>query len=79
MGALCCEMTDTKEGHLVRFLESVVSNVYTMEPTQVVRLCCGLGDYCVAVGMDMIEMAAREICSLADDYDIIKNELDDKC
>ena len=63
---------------MVGFLLSVVSNVCRMEPTQVVRLCCGLGDDCVAVGMDKIEMEAREVCSRADDYDIMKSELDNK-
>ena len=43
-----------------------------------VRLCCGVGDDCVAVGMNKMEMEAREVCSLADDYEIIKSELDDK-
>ena len=78
MVALCGKMTDDEEGRMVGFLLSVVSNVCRMEPTQVVRLCCGLGDDCVAVGMDMIEMEAREVCSLADDYDIMKSELDIK-
>ena len=49
-----------------------------MEPTQVVRLCCGLGDDGAVVGIDQVEMEAREVCSLADDYDIMKSELDDK-
>ena len=49
-----------------------------MEPTQVVRLCCGLGDDCVAVAMDKIEMEAREMCSFADSNDIMKSEIDDK-
>ena len=39
---------------------------------------CELGYDCVAVGMDKIEMEAREVCSLADNYDIMKSELDDK-
>ena len=78
MAALCGKMTDAEEGCMVGFLLSVVSNVCKMEPTQVVRLCCGLGDNCGAVGMDKIEMEAREVCSLANDYDIIKSELDDK-
>ena len=36
------------------------------------------GGDCVAVRMDKIEMETREECSLADDYDIMKSELDDK-
>ena len=71
-------MTDAEEGRMVGFLLSVVSNVCRMELTKVVRLCCGLGDDCVAVGMDKIEMQAREVCSLADDYEIMKSELNDK-
>ena len=43
-----------------------------------VRLCCGLGNDYVAVGIDKIEMEAKEVCSLADDYHIMKSELDDK-
>ena len=78
MAALYEKMTDAEEGCIVGFLLSVVSNLCRMEPTQVVRLCCGLWDNCVAVGMDKIEMEAREVCSLADDYDIMKSELDDK-
>ena len=78
MSALCGKMTDAEEGRMVGFLLSVVSNLYRIEPTQVVRLGCGLGDDCVAVGMDKIEMEAREVCSLADDYDITKSELDNK-
>ena len=49
-----------------------------MEPTQGVRLCCGLKDECVDVGMDKIEMQVREVCSFADSHDIMKSELDDK-
>ena len=49
-----------------------------MQPTLVVRLCCGLGDDCAAVGMDKIEMEAREVCLFADSHDIMKSELDDK-
>ena len=78
MAVLCGEMTDAEEGCMVVFLLSMVSNVCRMEPTKVVRLCCGLGDDCIVVGMDKIEMEAREVCSLADDYDIMKTELDDK-
>ena len=78
MAALCRKMTDAEEGYMAGFLLSVVSNVCRMEPTQVVRLCSWLGDNCVAVGMDKIEMEAREVCSLADNYDIMKSELDDK-
>ena len=78
MAALCGKMNDAEEGCMVGFLLLVVSNVCRIEPTQVVRLCCGLGDDCVAVGMDTIEMEAREVCSFADDYDIMKSELDDK-
>ena len=63
---------------MVGFLLSVVSNVCRMEPIQVVRLCCGLVDDCVAVGMDKIEMEAREVCSFADSHDVMKSELDDK-
>ena len=78
MAALCGKMTDDEEGRMVRFFLSVVSNVCRMEPTQVVRLCCGLGDDSVAVGIDKIEMEAREVCSVADYYNIMKSELDDK-
>ena len=78
MAALCGKMTDAEEGRMVGFLLSVVSNVCRMEPTEVVRLCCGLGDECVAVGMDKIEMEVREVCSFADSHDIMKSELDDK-
>ena len=78
MAALFGKMSDAEEGRMVGFLLSVVSNVCQMKPTQIVRLCCGLGDNCVEVGMDKIEMEAREVCSLADDYDIMKSELDDK-
>ena len=78
MAVLCGKMTDAEEGRMVGFLPSVVSNVYRMEPTKVVQLCCGLGDDCVAMGMDKVEMEARAVCSLADDYDIMKSELDDK-
>ena len=49
-----------------------------MEPTLVVWLCCGLGDDCAVVGMDKVEIEAREVYSLADDYDIMKSKLDDK-
>ena len=72
------KMTDAEEGHMVGFLLSVVSNVCRMEPTQGVWLCCELGDDCVAVVTDKIEMEAREVCSLGDDYEIIKSEPDDK-
>ena len=41
---LCGNMTNAEEGHMVGFLLSVVSNVCRIEPTQVVRLCCGLGN-----------------------------------
>ena len=78
MAALCGKMTDDEEGCTVGFLLSMVSNICRMEPTQVVRLCCGLGDDSVAVGMVKIEMEVREVCSLADDDDIMKSELDDK-
>ena len=78
MATLWGKMTDAEEGRMVGFLLSVVSNVCRMELTKVVRLCCGLGDDCVAVGMDKIEMQAREVCLLADDYEIIKSELDNK-
>ena len=78
MAALCGKMTDAEEGRMVGFLLSVVSNVCRMEPTQVVRLCCGLGDDCAAVGMDKVELEAREVCSFADSHDIMKSELDDK-
>ena len=78
MAVLCGNMTDADEGRMVRFLLLVVSNVCKMEPTQVVRLCYGLGDDCVAVGMDKIEMEAREVCSFANSHDIMKSELDDK-
>ena len=77
MAALCGKMTDAEEGHMVGFLLSVVSNVCRMEPTQVVRLCCGLRDDCVAVGMDKIEMKVREVCLFADSHDVMKRELDD--
>ena len=49
-----------------------------MEPTQVVRLCWGLGDDCATVGMDKIEMEVREVCSLANNYNVMKSELDVK-
>ena len=78
MATLYGKMIDAEEGRMVGFLLLVVSNVCRMEPTQVVRLCCGLGDDCVAVGMDKIETEAREVCSLADDYEIMKSELDEK-
>ena len=78
MAVLCGKITDAEEGHMVGFLLSVVSNVCRMEPTQVVWLCCGLGDDCAAVGMDKIEMEAREVCSFADSHDIMKSEPDDK-
>ena len=78
MAALCGKMTDAEEGRIVGFLLSVVSNACRMEPTQVVRLCCGLGDDCVALGMDKIEMEAREVCSFADSHAIMKSELDNK-
>ena len=78
MAALCGKMMDAEEGRMVGFLLSVVSNVCRMEPTLVIRLCCGLGDDCLAVGMDKIEMEAREVYSLADEYDVMKSELDDK-
>ena len=78
MVALFGKMTDAEEGGMVGFLLSLVSNVCKMEPTQLVRLCCGLGVDCVVVGMDKIEMEAREVCSLADDNEIMTSELDDK-
>ena len=78
MVVLCGKMTDTEEGRMVGFLLSVVSNVCRMEPTQGVRLCYGLGHDCVTVGMDKIEMEAREVCLLAADYNIMKSELDDQ-
>ena len=59
---------------MVGFLLSVVSNVCRMGPTQVVSLCCGLGDDFVVLGMDKIEMEAREVCSLAHDYEIMKSD-----
>ena len=78
MAALCGKMTDAEEGRMVGFLLSVVSKVCRMEPTQVVQLCCRLGDDCVAVGMDKVEMEAREVCSFADSHDIMRSERDDK-
>ena len=78
MVALCEKITDAEEGRMVGFLLLVVSNVCRMESTQAVHLCCGLGDDCVVVGMDKIGMGAREVCSLADDYEIMTSELDDK-
>ena len=78
MVALCGEITDAEEGGMVGFLLPVVSNFCRMEPTQVVHSCCGLGDDCVAVGKHTIEMEAREVCSLPDDYEIMKSELDNK-
>ena len=51
MAVLFGEITDVEEGRLVGFLLLVVSNVCRIEPTQVVRLCCGLGDECIAIGM----------------------------
>ena len=78
MVALCGKMTDAEKGCMVGFLLLVVSNVCRIQPTQVVRLCCGLGDHCVAVGMDMIDMEVREGCSFANSHDIMKSELDDK-
>ena len=78
IAALCGKMTDAEEGRMVRFLLSVVSNVCRLEPTQVVGLYYGMADDCIVLGMDMIEMEAREVCSLADDSDIMKSELDDK-
>ena len=41
-------------------------------------MCCRLGDDCIVVGMDKIEMEATEVCSFADSHDIRKSELDDK-
>ena len=41
---------------MVRCLLSVVSNIGRMEPTQVICLCYRLGDDCVAVGVDKVEM-----------------------
>ena len=78
MAALCGKMTDTEEERMAGFLLWMVSNVCRMEPAQVVRLYCGLGDDCVRVGIDKIKMEAREVCSLADDYEIMKSELHDK-
>ena len=78
MAAMCGKMTDAEAECMVGFQISVVSNICRMEPTQVVRLCYGLGDNWVAAVMDTIEMEAREVCSLADDYDVMKSELDDK-
>ena len=78
MAALCGKMTDAKEGRMVGLLLLVVSNVCRIEPIQVVRLCCSLGDDCAAVGMDTIKIEACEVCSLADDYDVMKSELNDK-
>ena len=78
IGALCGKMTDPEEGHMVGSLLSVLSNVCRMEPTQVVHLCCGLGDDCVVVVIDKIEMEPREVCSLPDDYKIMKEELNNK-
>ena len=78
MAALCGKMTDAEGGCMVGFRLSVVSNVCRMEPTQVVRLCCRLGDDCVAVGMDKVKMEAKEVCSFADNHDVMKSELDDK-
>ena len=75
---LCGKMTEAEEGRMVGFLLSGVLNFCRMEPTQIVRLCCGLGNDCVAVGMDKIEIEAREVCSLAIDYEIMKSELDNK-
>ena len=43
MAELCGKMTDDEEGRMVGFLLSVVSNVFRMEPTQLVRVCYGLG------------------------------------
>ena len=48
------EITDAEEGRLVGFLVMVVLNVCRMEPTQVVQLCCGLGDECIAIGMNVL-------------------------
>ena len=78
MGALCGKITDAEEGRMVGFLLSMVSNIFRMKPTQVVRLCCRLRDDCVVVGIDKMEIEAREVYSLADDYKIMKSELDDK-
>ena len=78
MRALCAKMTDAEERHMVGFLLSVVSNVCRMEPTQVIQWCYGLKDDCAAVEMDKIEVEAREVCSLADNYKIMKSELFDK-
>ena len=78
MAALCGNMTDAEDGRMVGFLLLVVSNICRIEPTQVFCLCCGLGNDCVAGGVDKIEMEAREVYSLADNSYIIKSELDDK-
>ena len=59
MAALCGKMNDAEERRMVGFLLSVMSNVCRMEPNEVVRLCCRLGDDCAAVGMDKIEMEAK--------------------
>ena len=50
------KMTDDKEGCMVVFLLSMVSNNYRMEPTQVVWLGYGLSNDCVAVRLDKIEI-----------------------
>ena len=63
---------------MVGFLLSVVSNIYRMEPTQILHSCCGLGEDCVTVGMEKIERQAMDVCSFADKYDLAKSELDDK-
>ena len=56
------KMTDAEEGRMVGFFLSVVSNVCRMESTQVIWFSCGLGVDFVAVGMDKIEIKAREVC-----------------
>ena len=63
---------------MVGFLLLVVSNVCRMELTQVVWLSCGLGEDCVVVGMDKIEGEAMDVCSLSDEYNNVKRELDIK-
>ena len=44
MAELCGKITDAEEGRMFGFLLSVASNFGRMEPMQVVRLCCELGE-----------------------------------
>ena len=78
MADWCGKITNSEDGCMVGFLLSVMFNICSLEPTQMIQVCCWLGEDCVAAGMDNFDREAIDICSFADEYYIAKNELDDK-